>query len=53
MLARLFLVALSGYAQPADVQRAVEAGFDRHVAKPARLDNLRAVLADAPAPSAG
>jgi signal transduction histidine kinase len=29
------LVAVSGYAQPEDVKRAAEAGFDRHVAKPA------------------
>jgi signal transduction histidine kinase/CheY-like chemotaxis protein len=28
------LVAVSGYAQPEDVRRAVEAGFDAHVAKP-------------------
>jgi PAS domain S-box-containing protein len=28
------LVAVSGYAQPEDVARALEAGFDAHVAKP-------------------
>jgi signal transduction histidine kinase/CheY-like chemotaxis protein len=28
------LVAVSGYAQPEDVRKAVEAGFDVHVAKP-------------------
>ncbi len=28
------LFALSGYAQPEDVRKAVEAGFDAHVAKP-------------------
>ena len=28
------LVAVSGYAQPEDVRKAVEAGFDEHVAKP-------------------
>jgi two-component system CheB/CheR fusion protein len=43
-----YLVALTGYAQPADVQRAIEAGFDRHVAKPPDLDELARVLADAP-----
>jgi CheY-like chemotaxis protein len=32
--ARARLVAVSGYAQPEDVARAAEAGFDRHVAKP-------------------
>ncbi|BDG01927.1 PAS domain-containing hybrid sensor histidine kinase/response regulator [Anaeromyxobacter oryzae] len=29
------LFAVSGYAQPEDVRRAIEAGFDGHVAKPA------------------
>jgi CheY-like chemotaxis protein len=29
------LVALSGYGQPEDVRGAIEAGFDRHVTKPA------------------
>jgi CheY-like chemotaxis protein len=33
------LVATSGYAQPEDVQKALDAGFDRHFAKP--LDMLR------------
>jgi PAS domain S-box-containing protein len=30
----LRLVAVSGYARPEDVQRALEAGFDAHLAKP-------------------
>jgi len=30
------LVAISGYAQPDDIQRSLEAGFDAHVAKPAK-----------------
>jgi CheY-like chemotaxis protein len=37
------LVAVSGYAQPDDVKRAMEAGFDAHVAKPpdpAEIDRL-------------
>jgi two-component system CheB/CheR fusion protein len=38
------LVALSGYALPEDLQRAAEAGFERHVAKPPSLDTLAAVL---------
>ena len=38
------LVALTGYAAPDDRRRAAEAGFDRHLAKPAPLDDvLRAV----------
>jgi PAS domain S-box-containing protein len=39
------LVALSGYAQPADRRRAAAAGFDRHLAKPASLDQLGELLA--------
>ena len=39
------LVALSGYAQPEDRQRAHDAGFDAHIPKPASLDALLAVLA--------
>jgi CheY-like chemotaxis protein len=38
------LVALTGYASPADVQRAAEAGFDRHLAKPIPPVELAAVL---------
>ncbi len=40
----LFLVALSGYALPEDLQRAWEAGFDRHVAKPPSLERLEDLL---------
>jgi PAS domain S-box-containing protein len=43
-LASSRLVALSGYAQPEDRQRALEAGFDEHLAKPADLDDLHRVL---------
>jgi PAS domain S-box-containing protein len=39
------LVALSGYAQPDDRRRAREAGFDVHLAKPADLADLLAVIA--------
>jgi CheY-like chemotaxis protein len=30
------LIAISGYAQPDDIRRSLEAGFDAHVAKPAK-----------------
>jgi CheY-like chemotaxis protein len=43
-----FLVAVSGHAQPGDVQRARNAGFNRHVAKPASLNRLEHLLAEAP-----
>ncbi len=42
--APLRLVALTGYAQPGDVQRAATAGFDRHLTKPATVEDLRAAL---------
>ena len=41
------LIALSGFAQPEDVRRAKEAGFDAHLPKPLRMDDLRRLLADA------
>ena len=40
------LVAVTGYGQDADRQRAREAGFDGHLVKPVNLDALDAVLAD-------
>jgi two-component system CheB/CheR fusion protein len=46
-LRRAYLVALSGYALPEDLQRAADAGFDTHLAKPASVEKLRAVLASA------
>jgi signal transduction histidine kinase len=39
------LFALSGYAQPEDVRSAVEAGFDGHLAKPARIEDIERLLA--------
>jgi len=38
------LVALSGYAQPEDVLRSREAGFDAHLAKPARTADIESML---------
>ena len=38
------LVALSGYAQPEDVARAAEAGFDAHLAKPADIAQIERQL---------
>jgi len=43
-----YLVALSGYALPEDLQRAAEAGFDKHLAKPPSMEKLEEVLAEAP-----
>jgi CheY-like chemotaxis protein len=47
----LRLVALTGYGQQADLDRAAQAGFDLHLTKPATLDDLARALAPAPAPS--
>jgi PAS domain S-box-containing protein len=38
------LVALSGYAAPEDVRRSLEAGFERHLSKPAPLEVLEQLL---------
>jgi CheY-like chemotaxis protein/nitrogen-specific signal transduction histidine kinase len=38
------LVALSGYAQDEDRRRSQEAGFNAHLAKPVRLESLKAIL---------
>ena len=41
----LFLIALTGYGQPDDQQRAFEAGFDQHILKPLNINKLRHTLA--------
>jgi signal transduction histidine kinase/ActR/RegA family two-component response regulator len=38
------LVALTGYGQKEDVQRALKAGFSAHVVKPVELSNLQKVM---------
>ena len=45
-LGGVFLVALTGYALPEDLQRAIEAGFDRHLAKPPDLKELERILVE-------
>jgi PAS domain S-box-containing protein len=44
---RIRLVAVSGYAQPEDLERAAEAGFDEHIAKPPDPAQIESVLAAA------
>jgi PAS domain S-box-containing protein len=41
---RPYLVAVSGYAQADDLERAAAAGFDQHIAKPATMEKLRSAL---------
>jgi two-component system CheB/CheR fusion protein len=44
-----YLVALSGYALPEDLERAAEAGFRRHLAKPPSLEAIEELLRGQPA----
>jgi CheY-like chemotaxis protein len=45
------LVALTGWGQEHDVRRALEAGCDHHVIKPAPASRLRLLLAVVAAPA--
>jgi CheY-like chemotaxis protein len=40
-MAKAFLIALTGYGTTEDRLRALQAGFDEHLAKPADLETLR------------
>jgi CheY-like chemotaxis protein len=46
--ARMTVVALTGWGQPEDRQRALAAGFDHHLLKPLDMDALAALLAGLP-----
>ena len=43
-LRNLYLVATTGYGMESDRQRALAAGFDRHITKPIRLQNLQRII---------
>ena|SRR5688572_6680026 len=45
--ARVPIIAVSGRAQPADVERSLESGIDLHLAKPIGIDALRKLVGDA------
>jgi signal transduction histidine kinase len=45
---RISLVALSGWGGKQDVQKALASGFDAHIAKPAPIEVLAALLAEMP-----
>jgi CheY-like chemotaxis protein len=45
----LRLVAVTGYGQRSDVERAFAAGFDEHLTKPVDIESLEALLSEAPA----
>jgi CheY-like chemotaxis protein len=48
----IVIVAVTGWGQPQDKQRALEAGFDAHLTKPVALEALARILAATP-PSHG
>jgi signal transduction histidine kinase/ActR/RegA family two-component response regulator len=50
---RPFLLALTGYALPEDQEKARQAGFDSHLAKPPSLAELVQLIAEAKQPSPG
>lgn len=41
---KIRLIALTGYVHPADILLAREAGFDAHLSKPYKLDELKQLL---------
>jgi signal transduction histidine kinase len=41
---RIPLIALSGYGRPADLKRALDAGFDSHLTKPVAVEQLHNVI---------
>ena len=47
-----YLIAVTGYAMPADKARAVETGFDRHIVKGGDPRELLSVIAELPAAAA-
>jgi CheY-like chemotaxis protein len=40
----LKLIAVTGYGQPEDVRRAMQAGFDHHLVKPVQIDKISAIF---------
>ncbi len=47
------LIAVTGYGQPSDRERAASAGFDRHLVKPVSIATIRGLLDAALQPSSG
>lgn len=43
-----YMIAVSGYCQPADIERSRQAGFDEHFAKPVDIVKLRQLIARHP-----
>jgi two-component system CheB/CheR fusion protein len=47
-LRKVYLIALSGYTRAEDRERGASAGFDRYLGKPVTLEDLDAVIGQAP-----
>jgi len=43
-LKNVYLVSLTGYARPEDIQKAREAGFHHYLAKPVSLEKIKTTL---------
>ena len=48
---RTFLIALTGFGQQADIDRAISAGFDSHLVKPIDPDHLENLIQEARRPA--
>ncbi|MDQ9169414.1 ATP-binding protein [Oxalobacteraceae bacterium R-40] len=44
VLADAMLIAVTGYGQPEDIKRSLEAGFDQHLVKPVNMKKLVSIL---------
>lgn len=44
----VFMVALTGYATPKDIELAMNAGFNKHLSKPVDIASLNQILAEVP-----
>ena len=49
----LVIIAVTGWGQPQDKQRALDAGFDAHLTKPVELETLARILAGSPPTQVG
>lgn len=40
----VYLIAISGYYSPIDIDRSIEAGFDKHLPKPVDFNHLQEIM---------
>lgn len=48
LLAGIFMIALTGYAGPKDIELALSSGFNKHLSKPVDIATLNQILAEVP-----